>query len=489
MLGYILLGFAIYYYFYAGMKKWSILIFMFFCNNGFQILPDFVIGAKNYDLAAIFCFFMAPFSMIYEDAPERENKTIKYLVVFMMYFMIVSAFFSRYHYDFTWFQIFQGGRRLIIFVSYFFIVKMKKKDIEWLFNILFKITMITSVLYIIQVVTDLPVLPHLKGDKIAELGAELGTYGRYYNSPPLLYLFLFISIFHPELLKIKRPYISVMIFAAALLCTLGRVQITSVIFMTIIGFLMRGRLTVFVKYALVFSLALIPLSDSISMRFSGEDYGSNSATEEIKNIMNGSVQETVLTGDIKGKGTMNYRLAWIFERMLYLSERPIGEKIFGLGMISDSQIETVQRMYNFRVGREQTEDSNAIGQLSTPDTSYGNLLSKFGYVGGTVFFILWVTIMIYGWKNRKKDEWMFILFLITADMIILSFSGDVISNPKYLSILYLIITLSLFRQTEKQEDNPILAESESNLDSLPDNSTSSSENIANTTATDENHSH
>ncbi len=489
MLGYILLGFAIYYYFYAGMKKWSILIFMFFCNDGFQILPDFVIGAKNYDLAAIFCFFMAPFSMIYEDAPERENKTIKYIVVFLMYFMIVSALFSRYHYDFTWFQIFQGGRRLIIFVSYFFIVKMKKKDIEWLFNILFKITMITSVLYIIQVVTDLPVLPYIKGNS-AELGAELGSYGRYYNSPPLLYLFLFISIFHPELLKIKRPYISVMILSAALLCTLGRVQITSVVFMTIIGFLMRGRLTVFVKYALIFSLALIPLSNSVFMRFSGEDYGSNSATEEIENIMNGSVKETIHTGDVRGKGTMNYRLAWIYERMLYLSNQPLGEKIFGLGMISDSQEETVQRMYNFRIGRGLSEENKNIGQLSTPDTSYGNLLTKFGYVGGTVFFILWVTIMIYGWKNRKKDDWMFILFLITADMIFLSFSGDVISNPKYLSILYLIITLSLFRQAEKQEDNPILAENENNVDSLPtDISTSSPSNIIDTPTVDENHSH
>ena len=95
MLGYILLGFAIYYYFYAGMKKWSILIFMFFTNSGFWILPDNVLGVKNYDLAAMFCFLIAPFSMIYEDAPERENKTIKYIVVFLMYFMIVSAFFSR----------------------------------------------------------------------------------------------------------------------------------------------------------------------------------------------------------------------------------------------------------------------------------------------------------------------------------------------------------------------------------------------------------
>lgn len=448
MLGYILLGFAIYYYFYAGMKKWSILIFMFFTNSGFWILPDNVLGVKNYDLAAMFCFLIAPFSMIYEDAPERENKTIKYIVVFLMYFMIVSAFFSRYHYDFTWYQILQGGRRLIIFVSYFFLVKMKKKDIEWLFNILFKITVITSVLYIIQVLTNLPVLPY---NKEVEL-ESMNRLGRYYNSPPLLYLFLFLSIFYPNLMKIKRPYICVIILAGALLCTLGRTQIFSVLFMIVIGFLMRGRLTVFTKYALIFGLLFIPMSGSISTRLSGEDYGSSSTTEEINSILNGSVQETVTSGEFKGQGTMTYRLAWIYERMLYLNDRPIGEKIFGFGMINDSQTETVQRLYNFRIGRYFSEDDlTTKAQLATPDTSFGTLLTRFGYVGGMILFTLWIYIAYFSWKSRKKDEWMFVLFLLTTTYILLSFSGNIISDPKNLSIVYYIITLSLWRQAEKEE--------------------------------------
>ncbi len=485
MLGYILLGFAIYYYFYAGMKKWSILLFMFFCNDGFWILPDFVIGAKNYDLAAIFCFFMAPFSMIYEDAPERENKTIKYIVVFLMYFMIVSAFFSRYHYDFTWFQIFQGGRRLIIFVSYFFLVKMKKKDIEWLFNILFKITIITSVLYIIQVLTDLPVLPYRK----IEVG-EITELGRYYNSPPLLYLFLYITIFYPELMKIKRPYICVIILAGALLCTLGRTQIFSVLFMIVVGFFIRGRLTVFVKYALIFSILLIPVYNSLVTRFGGEDYTSKiSTTEEIRNILNGSVEESVMSGSAKNQGTMNYRLAWVYERMLYLSERPIGEKIFGLGMINDSQTETVQRMYNFKIGRYFSEDDKTTkAQMGTPDTSYGNLLTRFGYVGGSVLLFLWIYIAYFAWKSRKKDEWMFVLFLLTSAYILLSFSGNLISDPKNLSIVYYIITLSLWRQAEKEEsEGDVVKEDLKSTESTIKEKTIETAEI--TVSADENHPH
>ena len=121
-------------------------------------------------------------------------------------------------------------------------------------------------------------------------------------------------------------------------------------------------------------------------------------------------------------------------------------------MINDSQTETVQRMYNFNIRRYFSEDDQSTkAQMGTPDTSYGNLLTRFGYVGGTVLLFLWIYIAYFAWKSRKKDEWMFVLFLLTSSYILLSFSGNLISDPKNLSIVYYIITLSLFRQAEKEK--------------------------------------
>lgn len=444
MLGYILLGFAIYYYFYAGMKKWSILIFLFFCTNGFQLLPNSITGAKNLDLASIYCLFVAPFSMLYEDAPERENKKLKYLVVILMYFMLSSILFSRWHYDLTWFQVLQGGRKLFVFVSYFFLVKLKKNDIMWLLQKCYYLTLITSVLYIIQVLTDLPVLPYREIEVDQFTGLT-----RYHNSPPMIYLFLYLSIFYPELMKIKRPVFNTMIFFLALLCTQGRIEIFSGILMILIGFLMRGRLSVFGKYAIIFGIALIPVFGSISERLEGNETSDISTKDELKGLFNGTIRETAMSGEYKGKGTFNYRLAWIYERMLYLSERPIGEKIYGLGMISESQRELINKRYNFKLGMF-LEDGERC-QLSTPDIAYGNYLTQYGYVGGLMFFMIWVQIMIFGWKNRKKDEWMFLLFLLTAGYIIRSFSGEYISNPKNLFTSYLLITLFYYRQKEKEQ--------------------------------------
>ena len=212
---------------------------------------------------------------------------------------------------------------------------------------------------------------------------------------------------------------------------------------------MRGRLSVFGKYAVIFAIALIPVYSSISGRIEGNETSGMSTKEELQGIINGSFKESAISGKFKGEGTFNYRLAWIYERMLYLSQRPIGEKIYGLGMISESQTQIIQQRYNFKLG--MLLENGEVCQLSTPDIAYGNFLTQYGYVGGLLFLMIWIYIMIFGWKNRKKDEWMFILFLLIAGYLIRSFSGDYIANPRNLFTSYLLITLFYYRQKEKEQ--------------------------------------
>ena len=218
----------------------------------------------------------------------------------------------------------------------------------------------------------------------------------------------------------------------------------TVLMMVIVGFLMRGSLTKTLKFAAIGALVVLPFTGIIVDRFtSGSSKQTNTFTE-IEGILNGSFIDAATTGQFVGLGTMTYRMAWVYERHLYLKERPLGEKIFGLGLISDSQDELVQRMYSFKVGLVYDEKDN-IGQLSTPDSSYGNLLTKFGYVGG----VIWFRLLVIGWKYKKKDEWMFILFLLSGQYILVSFAGDVISNPAYLSIFFVLTTLYFCKLQDK----------------------------------------
>lgn len=442
MIGILLLIFAIHYYF-TSHRKWSILIFLAFCFKGFQLLPDAVIGFKNTDLAIMYCAVICPFTVLFERGSITQDRTLKIMLIFFSYFMIASSFFSRYHYDFTWYQIIQGGRRMYIFLCYFFLVKLKKDEILWILEKLYYITLITSVLYSIQVITGLPTLP------IRDYHFDLLTgFGRYYNSPPLLYLFIFVSVFYPKFVNIKRPIISIIIFSVALICTQGRTQMVTVLMMVIVGFLMRGSLTKTLKYVAVGTLVVLPFTGLIIDRFtSGSSKQTNTFTE-IEGILNGDFIDAATTGHFRGYGTMTYRMAWFYERHLYLKERPLGEKTFGLGLISDSQDELVQRMYSFKVGLVYDEKDN-IGQLSTPDFSYGNLLTKFGYVGGVFLFLIWFRLLVIGWKYKKKDEWMFILFLLSGEYILVSFAGDVISNPAYLSIFFILTTLYFCKLQDK----------------------------------------
>ena len=105
-------------------------------------------------------------------------------------------------------------------------------------------------------------------------------------------------------------------------------------------------------------------------------------------------------------------------------------------------------MYSFKVGLVYDEKDN-IGQLSTPDTSYGNLLTKFGYFGGVFLCLIWLRLLVIGWKYKKKDEWMFILFLLSGEYFLVSFAGDVISNPSELSIFFILTTLYFCKLQDK----------------------------------------
>lgn len=88
------------------------------------------------------------------------------------------------------------------------------------------------------------------------------------------------------------------------------------------------------KISLLFILLLYPFYDTLSSRFS--DSGTTNDIERVKNA-----DYTDYHG---GEGTLIYRIAWIYERWDYLQNRPISEKIFGLGLIGEGEPEVYKNI-------------------------------------------------------------------------------------------------------------------------------------------------
>lgn len=411
-------------------KKYSILLYLLFMTQGLRIFTDDILGVKNLDLAFIYTITICIYSFFHERRFGLfKDKILNKLIWGLFIFLIISAYFSRYYYGFTWYQILQGGRHHFLFLGYFFLRKIKKEDVIWIFHFLFYFTLIHSVLYCIQVITQLPVLPY------GEFHIEEATgLARYYNSPVLLTFYLYLCSIFPHYLRTKHTKYAVVIFLVTLFCTQGRTYISLTIFCLIIGLLLRGQTKKIIKNVLILSIAILPFADMLIARF--DEGGTDS---DLNEILTGQFMDRAYTGDMRG-GTMSYRLAWVYERMLYLNNRPISENIFGLGMISDSQSEIVQSKYRFWLGLTNKETGETT-QLVTPDIAYGNLITQFGYVGGLILLSIWIKLFFVIYKRRKEHELIFCMSLLMLNYIIGSISGSSISTTGNLIIPFLVLAL------------------------------------------------
>lgn len=433
MIGLFLLITSIFLY-VNGNKKWSLLLFVFFMSNGLCLLTDSIIGVKNKDLALIYTVVVLIYSSIYERRKVKiksDSILINSIYLFSI-FLLLSALFSYLHYRFTFIQILQGGRHHFLFLSYFFLIKTNRADVEWILHKLFIITFITSILYVSQVLTGLPFLPYDLGEALVDKSTGLA---RYYNSPPLLTIFIFITILFPNQIKSIYTKYAPFVLLTAQIFTLGRIEIATTLAVLFIGLLLKEKASKLLKTALILGICVLPFIDLLVAR-AGSGAETNS---DLKEIVNGDFQSRVFTGDMSG-GTMSYRLAWIMERVLYLNNRPLGENIFGLGMISDSQIDVVNRKYNFQLGLLD-EKSGYRTQLITPDIAYGNLITQFGYVGGCILFFIWLRILVISFQNRKVNPWLFCLFLVLVGYLIRSMSGSTISNSGNLAVPFLLLSV------------------------------------------------
>lgn len=434
MVGIVLLLISIYLYI-AKYKQWSLLIYIGMLSNGFQILPNNIIGIKNLDIAFVYMVVICIYSQIYEKPPKDEYKMKKH-IYWLCAFLCCSVLFSYIHYGFTFEQIFQGCRYMWFFMSYLFVRKIKYKDFLWIFEKLYYITLITAVLYIIQVLFNLPVLPY---ESEINIDNTLGI-GRYYNMPSFLYVFLISSIVTPFLIKkFKFSRICPFVLFIALICTQGRTYIGINIAIIALGIIMTRKLSNYLKYALLLIAVLMPFSDMLFYRFEGRK--GRGTSDDLENILNGEFIKAVEKGQgAHSLGTMTYRFAWVYERAEYLSHRPLGENIFGLGLISDSQTDAVHKIYHFNVGL--SDYNGSIIQMWTPDIAYGNLIAQYGYLGGILLLFLWIKMLLIFYKHRKNDSIYMLSFLSLLLILFNSFSSVGISGT-YLLVFYFCIVATL----------------------------------------------
>ncbi len=439
MIGILLLIISLYLYFKPKYRHISYLIYLSFMlgyGGGFGLTTDAVIGVKNKDMAIIYTFIISLHLILAKQYRLPKTKFMLWYKLFLC-FMICSIAFSYFHYGFSFYQILQGGRDFLLIFSLPILIRITPKELCRLMPMLAWITIVTSVLYFMQIVVGRPLMPY--GE--ASIDPSVGLL-RVYNIPALLDLFLALTFVVPEYFG-KRVNILRIIFFIALICTLGRTGIFSSLMIVILSIYFMGKASRLLKTVVVLGILFIPFAGIISERFS-----EGGTSDDLSVLFSGAYKDFNY-GD---GGTMTYRIGWVYERIDYLVHRPLSEQIFGLGLISDNQ-PLVTKLYNFRLGLVNPSTEMPT-QLTTPDIAYGNIISRLGFGGGLIYLLMLISLACYLYKQRRTNA---LLIVGAAQLIMLflcSFAGSSLSEPKNLVMYFVMISMILHKNQISQLKRP-----------------------------------
>lgn len=434
MIGYLLLLIALLLYIKPKYRHWSFFLYLSFMmgyGGGFGLWTDEVLGAKNGDLAIIYTFVIS-IVMVFKRQYNIPKWSFVVQYKWFILFLFASVLFSLYYYHFTPFQILQGGRSFLLIFAFPILVNIKQRDFDKVLQLLIKVCVLTSMLYILQTISRHAIMPY------GEFDTDPTTVlPRFYNSPANLDIFLALTFLKPELFKGRIIYYRILFFLA-LVCTLGRTQIITTILLVFIALFFDGKVQKIGKYVIVIGMMMLPFIGVLSDRFTGD------GVSDFSDIQAGNFKEGYVQG--RDQGTLLYRFAWVYERYDYIIHRPLGEQLFGLGLISDSQ-PWVDKHYNFKIGLPNPDGIGAV-QLSTPDISYGNIMTRLGFLGGVIYITFIVSLLFFLLKRRKDN----VFILVSAASIMLlfinSFSGSLMSETRSFTIYFLFLSF-LFNNKRK----------------------------------------
>ena len=436
MLGYVILLISLFLYTKSKYRYLSIFLYLSYMMGylgGFGVWNDIVLGCKTMDLALLYTAAINAY-LIFNKQWCIPKKSFRKSYVLFGLFLCASILFSHFHYGLTFFQILQGGRSFFMILALPILSQVKHNELNKILRLLLGVCFIESIIYIMQLFVGRPLLPYL-----SDFSYDSSTgLVRLYNSPANLVFFIIISFIKPEscpkVLKINT--IRGVLFMA-LLCTLGRTYIATGIGTLLLAMMINGSFKKVAKTLIVLGICLIPFIGTLSNRFE-----SGGTSNDLNQIVNGDFGKNY---QLQDDATMTFRFAICYERAEYLAHRSLGEKIFGMGLVSDSQ-PWVLRHYRFRIGL-MNDETGETNQLGNPDIAYGNLITYLGFGGMLIYLYMCFSFARYFWDNRKKH---YLYLIVAAQMIMLfvdAFSGVGLSNPQNLSLFFLILSIGTDNKT------------------------------------------
>ena len=197
MIGAILLFIAIILYFKPRYRYLSYFLYLSFMMGGLNLWTDTVTGIKTMDMAVIYTFVISAY-LVFAGKWKIPKWPIKKYYIAVLIVIVICVLFSYFHYGLSPYQILQGGRSYLLLFSFPILIKANGTELLKVLKILLFFCVVTSVLYIFQIVLKRPLMPYGHFDFDSATGLP-----RFYNMPVNLIFFLTLSFLLPKFFKGK----------------------------------------------------------------------------------------------------------------------------------------------------------------------------------------------------------------------------------------------------------------------------------------------
>ncbi len=422
----------------------SLLVFFFFLTNGFQLIPQELFDTglvinKALDFAIIYIVVINVYLLFTNKYLYKSNTiVIRWLYAFALFYCVV-IYVNIYIYNVPVSSVIKNSRYYLLLPVIFIFKYLYPDEIDRLKLILFRISIILSFIFILQVIFSVQILTGHVGGTMDLAGMKII---RFYNIPILTYYFLFYSIFSNPF-EGKWKYISQTIIILSFILPMHRGFLASFFVLLLYGIYVTqktpGR---FLKTSLVISVLLLPLSGLIIDRFSTK-VNTNDITELFVQGISGYDREMSETQ------TMYFRFAHTLERLVYVYEDP--DKTYalcGLGLWTDDDEAGLQK-FDFVTGYVFKEDYENLHIFFTNDIAWSVFITQIGLVGMFFYLGFYCSFTWFFFKRRKN-----ITALINL-LVLLLFIFTSISSVEILTVMGFVMCMMDYVKLSEEKNKTL----------------------------------
>ncbi len=418
-------------------KMYALLIFFFFITLGFQVIPEDAMKlmsgfSKSTDYALVLIMGCIGFDFLFSKGRYFKKDTFTIYLLLFFVFLLVCILYSRFIIGCGWNEALRASRQYLLLLAFFVFRNTKKEDLEKLLHVLFAITVFQSILFIIQAYSGVCLMGELESS-VVKLG-ETKLY-RFYNQPMLLYFMTFLAAYKYPAKGLYR-IVAMVIFILAILLGFNRSSIGLTFLMLALGYVMRLPKVKQLRIYIVSAAFFIP-----TIAIIGHNFMKSRTFIDIKMVISGNFVDTEFDLTALHNSTFAFRMAHLFERILYIEENPEA-KLLGAGLIPEDS--PMIGRFNFLIGLTN-EKENAVYQIETPDITYSVLIMRFGYLGTALFMMIYF-YMIYFFFKKRNNDYAFASFLFVIFSIGVSFFSANLIMPIVFTIC--IFSLNLVNKEE-----------------------------------------